>query len=88
MGVTNCGCGDYGCLDQAMLEEARKAREDEGIEIFTIRFGGSDSVDIELMKAIASSSEGTEDHYYDAPTVDDLETVFDRIGRQLGFRLL
>lgn len=87
MGVTNCGCNDYGCLDQAMLEEARKAKE-EGIEIFAIRFGVSDAVDIALMKAVASSSAGTDDHYYDAPSVNDIGTVFNRIGRQLGFRLL
>jgi Flp pilus assembly protein TadG len=87
MGVTDCDDDDYGCLDQAMLSQAQAAKDD-GIEIFTIRYGVSDEVDIELMKSVASSKSGTEDHYFDAPTLDDLQTIFDRIGRQLGFRLL
>lgn len=87
MGVMNCDDADYGCLDQAMLAQAQAAK-DEGIEIFSIRYGVSDDVDIELMQRVASSRPGTNDHYFDAPSLDDLQTVFNRIGRQLGFRLL
>lgn len=87
MGVMDCDDGDYGCLDQAMLAEAEAAKG-EGIEIFSIRYGVSDEVDIELMKRVASSKPGTNDHYFDAPSLDDLQTIFNRIGRQLGFRLL
>lgn len=85
--VTNCNCNNYGCLDQAMLNEAQLAKN-AGIEIFSIRYGESDSVDIALMKAIASSTEGTDDHYFDAPSTSDIGKVFDKIGRQLGYRLL
>jgi hypothetical protein len=87
MGVSNFNCNNYGCLDQAMLNEAQIAK-DNNIEVFTIRYGVSDAVDIELMKAVASSTEGTDDHYFDAPSTSDIGTVFDKIGRQLGYRLL
>jgi hypothetical protein len=88
MGVETCGCSNYGCLDQAMLNEARIAKEDFGIEIFVIRYGDSDSVDIQLMKTVASSTPGTDDHYFNAPSSSDIPKVFEKIGRQLGFRLL
>ena len=58
------------------------------IEVFAIRFGDSDSVDVSLMKSIASSKAGTNDHYYDAPSAYDIDDVFKKIGRQLGWRLL
>lgn len=87
MGETNCKCNDGGCLNQAMLTEAQAAK-DAGIEIFTIRYGYSDYVDQNLMKAIASSKEGTNDHYYDAPSVEDIDDIFKEIGTQLGWRLL
>jgi len=87
MGVTDCHCGDGGCLDQAVLDEAQIAK-DEGIEIFAIRFGQSDAVDIEIMKAVASSKPGTDDHYFDAPSAYDIDEIFKLIGRQLGWRLL
>ncbi len=40
------------------------------------------------MKQIASSKPGTDDHYFDAPSVYDIPTVFKEIGKQLGWRLL
>jgi Flp pilus assembly protein TadG len=87
MGVTNCHCEDGGCLNAALLNEAQIAK-DNGIEIFTIRYGDSDFVDIQMMKTVASSTNGTEDHYFDAPATTDIGKVFDKIGRQLGYRLL
>lgn len=85
--VKTCNCDDYGCLDQAMVHEAQLAKE-AGIEIFVVRFGDSDAVDIELLKKMASSTPGTDDHYFDAPTVDDMEVIFHRIARRLGVRLI
>lgn len=80
-------CENGGKLNAAMLSEAQIAK-DKGIEIFAIRYGDSDSTDISLMKAIASSKAGTTDHYYNAPSAYDLEDIFRKIGRQLGWRLL
>ncbi|NHZ48280.1 vWA domain-containing protein [Nitratidesulfovibrio liaohensis] len=80
-------CENGGKLNAAMLSEAQIAK-DKGIEIFAIRYGDSDSTDISLMKAIASSKAGTTDHYYNAPSAYDLEEIFKKIGRQLGWRLL
>ena len=87
MKVTNCHCENGGGLNQAMLAEAQKAK-DAGIEIFSIRFGVSDTTDIQLMKQIASSKPGTTDHYFDAPSAEDIPEVFKLIGKQLGWRLL
>ncbi|WMW65065.1 pilus assembly protein TadG-related protein [Nitratidesulfovibrio liaohensis] len=83
----NTHCENGGKLNAAMLSEAQIAK-DKGIEIFAIRYGDSDSTDISLMKAIASSKAGTDDHYYNAPSAYDLEEIFKKIGRQLGWRLL
>ncbi|UZP65909.1 VWA domain-containing protein [Desulfovibrio mangrovi] len=83
----NSHCENGGKLNQYALEEAAAAKA-AGVEIFTIRFGVSDTVDVDIMKAIASSSPGTTDHYFDAPSAYDLDDVFMRIGRQLGWRLL
>lgn len=87
MGETDCNCEDGGCLNQAMLDEAQQAK-DAGVEIFSIRFGNSDGVDRDLMMEVASSSPGTDDHYFDAPSVNDFDEIFKQIGRQLGWRLL
>ncbi len=86
-GITDCHCEDGGCLNQAVLDEAAQAKA-EDVEIFAIRFGVSDGTDVALMKAIASSRPGTDDHYFDAPSVDDIDDVFKLIGRQLGWRLI
>jgi hypothetical protein len=86
--VTNCNCNDNGCLDTTMLNEAAAAKTTDKIEIFTIRYGTSDYNDIQLMKTMASSTPGTTDHYFDAPSNSSIGTVFDKIGRQLGYRLL
>ena len=80
-------CKDGGGLNAAMLSEAQ-ASKNIGIEIFSIRFGTSDSTDISLMKQIASSKDGTEDHYFNAPSAEDIQKVFKLIGRQLGHRLI
>ncbi len=87
MGVTDRHCEDGGGLNQDVLDAAAAAKA-EGIEIFAIRFGNSDSTDISLMKTIASSKDGTDDHYYDAPSAEDIPEIFKKIGRQLGWRLL
>jgi uncharacterized protein YegL len=87
MGVDTAHCNDGGVLNNDMLSEAQAAK-DAGIEIFSIRFGSSDNTDINLMKAIASSKEGTDDHYFDAPSVYDIPDIFKQIGKQLGWRLL
>jgi hypothetical protein len=87
MGVDTAHCNDGGVLNADMLAEAQAAK-DAGIEIFSIRFGSSDNTDINLMKAIASSKEGTDDHYFDAPSVYDIPDIFKQIGKQLGWRLL
>ncbi|WP_247648408.1 pilus assembly protein TadG-related protein [Pseudodesulfovibrio sp. zrk46] len=87
MGDDTSHCENGGVLNTEMLEEAQLAK-DAGVEIFAIRFGSSDSTDINLMKQIASSKEGTDDHYFNAPSVYDIPEVFKEIGKQLGWRLL
>jgi Mg-chelatase subunit ChlD len=87
MGVDTAHCEDGGVLNADMLSEAQAAK-DAGIEIFSIRFGSSDNTDINLMKQIASSKQGTDDHYFDAPSVYDIPDIFKQIGKQLGWRLL
>jgi hypothetical protein len=87
MGVDSAHCEDGGQLNSDMLEQAQLAK-DSDIEIFTIRFGNSDTTDVALMKQIASSKPGTDDHYFDAPSVYDIDDVFKKIGRHLGWRLL
>lgn len=80
-------CKDGGGLNAAMLAEAQTAKG-LGIEIFSIRFGDSDTTDVSLMKQIASSKPGTTDHYFNAPSAADILKVFKLIGRQLGHRLI
>lgn len=87
MAVDNAHCEDGGQLNADMLEQAQLAK-DAGIEIFTIRFGASDNMDKQLMQQVASSKPGTDDHYFDAPSVYDIDDIFKQIGRQLGWRLL
>ena len=83
----NSHCENGGKLNQYMLDEAAAAKA-EGIEIFAVRFGSSDSTDVNLMQQVASSKAGTNDHYYDAPSAYDIDDIFKKIGRQLGWRLL
>jgi len=87
MGDTGSHCENGGALNQAMLDEADRAKA-EGIEIFCIRYGVSDSTDRAHMKYIASSKPGTNDHYFDAPSSNDIGDVFKLIGKQLGWRLM
>ncbi len=87
MGTDEAHCENGGVLNEDMLAEAQLAK-DEGIEIFAIRFGTSDTTDRNLMMEIASSKPGTDDHYFDAPSVYDIPEVFKEIGKQLGWRLL
>jgi len=87
MGLDDAHCENGGVLNADMLAEAQLAK-DAGIEIFAIRFGTSDNTDIDLMKQIASSKAGTDDHYFNAPSVYDIPEVFKEIGKQLGWRLL
>lgn len=82
-------CKDGGKLNQYVLDEATKAKNDTyPVEIFAVRFGDSDSTDISLMKQIASSKTGTTDHYYDAPDEAGIKEMFKKIGQQLGQRLM
>jgi Flp pilus assembly protein TadG len=80
-------CNNGGGMNQALLDQAAAAKA-EGVEIFTIRYGDSDTTDVSLMKAAASSKAGTDDHYFNAPSPYDLDNIFRLIGRQLGWRLL
>ncbi|WP_156921457.1 vWA domain-containing protein [Desulfovibrio inopinatus] len=86
-GETESHCDNGGVLNQALLDEASLAKNEE-IEIFSIRYGTSDSVDIDLMKSIASSKPDTDDHYFNAPSTSDIDDVFKHIGQQLGLRIL
>ncbi|MHC1789946.1 pilus assembly protein TadG-related protein [Solidesulfovibrio sp.] len=83
-------CKDSGLLNQYVLNEATLAKNDLNypVEIFSIRFGSSDSTDKSLMKQIASSKAGTDDHFYDAPSESDIKDMFKKIGQQLGQRLM
>jgi Mg-chelatase subunit ChlD len=87
MGDTTSHCENGGKLNQAMLSAAAAAKA-QGVEIFAIRYGDSDSTDVSLMKSAASSTPGTTDHYFNAPSPYDLDNIFRLIGRQLGWRLL
>lgn len=83
-------CKDGGKLNQYALDAATAAKNDPDypVEIFAIRFGASDTTDKSLMKQIASSKTGTDDHYYDAPNESDIQAMFKKIGQQLGQRLM
>jgi hypothetical protein len=41
-----------------------------------------------LLKCLASSTEGTNDHYFEVPSAEDLPGVFTNIARLIGFRLI
>lgn len=54
------------------------------------RIGNTDhdnTADRRLLKCIASSTNGTNDHYFEVPTSTDLPAVFQQIARAVGFRL-
>jgi hypothetical protein len=44
--------------------------------------------DRNLLKCIASSTDGTNDHYFEVPSAEDLPGVFTNIARLIGFRLI
>jgi hypothetical protein len=44
--------------------------------------------DRRLLKCIASSTEGTNDHYFEVPNAEDLPNVFSTIARDIAFRLI
>jgi len=53
--------------------------------------GNSDhdnTADRRLLKCIASSTPGTNDHYFEAPSAEDLPDVFSQIAREIAFRLI
>lgn len=53
--------------------------------------GNSDhdnTADRRLLKCIASSSAGTNDHYIEAATASQLPDIFSSIARQIAFRLI
>lgn len=90
MGVKNCNCQPHGCLDRAVQREAELAKETYEIEIFVVRFGDSEYDDIRLLKYVSSSKPDSDpdNHYYDAPTIDDINEMFKQISRQLGLRII
>jgi Flp pilus assembly protein TadG len=45
------------------------------------------TADRRLLKCAASSSAGTNDHYFEVPAATDLPAVFQKIARAIGFRL-
>ncbi|MEX2245308.1 MAG: pilus assembly protein TadG-related protein [Dehalococcoidia bacterium] len=45
------------------------------------------AADRRLLKCIASSTDTTNDHYFEVPTATDLPAVFQTIAKQIGFRL-
>jgi Flp pilus assembly protein TadG len=47
-----------------------------------------DTADQRLLKCIASSTTGTNDHYYQVPTASDLPEVFEQIAHTIAFRLI
>ena len=79
-------CNSSSCRDVDTRQEADLAKA-EGIEIFSINYydGGTNA---DLMRYIASSKPGTNDHYFETPNADDIPNIMKKIGRQLGFRLL
>lgn len=46
------------------------------------------TADSRLLKCIASSTQNTNDHYYNVPTAEDLPAVFEDIARAIAFRLI
>ena len=44
--------------------------------------------DRNLLKCIASSSPGTNDHYFEVPSAQDLPNVFSQIAQEIAFRLV
>ncbi len=46
------------------------------------------TADQRLLKCIASSTPGTNDHYYQVPTASDLPAVFQTIAQSIAFRLI
>jgi hypothetical protein len=44
--------------------------------------------DHRLMKCIASSTPGTNDHYFETATATELPTIFEEIAQQIAFRLI
>jgi Flp pilus assembly protein TadG len=52
------------------------------------RQGSSDSRDRNLAKCIASSTQNTNDHYFEAPTPQELPAIFKRIAVNVAFRLI
>ena len=46
------------------------------------------TADRRLLKCVASSTTGTNDHYFEVPTAEQLPAVFDQIARNIAFRLI
>jgi hypothetical protein len=45
------------------------------------------TADQRLLKCIASSTQGTNDHYFKATTASQLPAIFQQIAQQIAFRL-
>lgn len=77
----------YATLGQARAEiDTRfaslcEAIKQTGIKIFAITFGGTPSASTQSLYRTCASNTG---FYFHAPTNDELQTVFDTIGRQLS----
>jgi len=48
----------------------------------------TDSRDRNMNKCIASSTPGTNDHYFEAPAPEDIPAVFNAIASSIAFRLI
>ncbi len=84
----NCNCNDGGCLDTAMVNEGTLAKATYGIEIFIVRYGTSTPNQLARLHTIASPDKGNLIYFFDAPTSADIPDMFDKIGRQLAYRLI
>jgi len=92
--VVDCNCD---CLDAVTRREADLAKE-AGIEVFVVRFSTGDlqqpnpdsrryrETYRNLLRYVASTP--TDDHYFEASSVAQIEDKFREIGRHLGLRLL
>lgn len=86
--LNNRSCNNQSCRDAETRREADLAKA-QGIEIFVIRYGNAAPPHaVELLRYVASSAPGTDDHYYSAPSPAEIPQVMRRIGRRLAFRLL
>jgi hypothetical protein len=74
----------YGVVGSANSTPCNRSQVGTG----SSRQSSSDSRDRNLAKCIASSTSGTIDHYFEAPTPQDLPAIYQRIAVNVAFRLI